>query len=400
MHQQTQQLRFERRSHIAFWANSQHVEELFDAVAAIMAEFDLTPDRLVSGIAQCGYDAKNLPSPQFLRRFEQAQVTGEIRRRVNRPEKLTNLLYGLRDFRDTTVGESAIRRVRPGANPEQHLQVLERTRELLDKRVIDDLIARLERTVRGGARAFESQPTPDPLALALVRFANTDDADLRTAHKYFADGAGGQPAYFLVYRFSLIPGEVVKSFLVIKPTSDESAACAFSWFNPEIAGERRTNGVVVPMREALYLVGEADKGSALEVLALQRLGTPKNAYRGLALSFDADREIVSGRFVMVRTNIDHSNRAGVGFFKLDDLRDELSPYLDEIRNRVDSRHERRIRWDGAEIAHSRVVEIVGKALEDETGTCRMTDELGAAFNPADHSSLPFNSVLRMPRRGR
>jgi hypothetical protein len=203
--------------------------------------------------------------------------------------------------------------------------------------------------------------------------------------------------HFLCYRYHSVSGEIVKSFLaLIGPSDDVPGIARFAgFFKGTTGGERRANGIVLPMRNMTYLVGEVDGGAGLKVVAMRDLSAVRTRYEGMILSLDDDLSAVAARIVLVPTDIKSSKEVDIGIKKERKLGDEVKSLRPFLKNFIDFSLNDDVFWEGHKTDQQEMVVEVGKALRDAKGKPRLTDSSGSEFNPAATKNYTFNAALRM-----
>lgn len=213
--------------------------------------------------------------------------------------------------------------------------------------------------------------------------------------------AGAQPAPserqgFETYRYSSIPGKIVKTFTVVTPPSTARPFCTFRNFyrNPESTVHKESDGIVLSLKHAIYCVG-AVRSPAGDAIGLKVMIIPHSPsadiFSGLMLTVDDQGSPITARVVLKRTAARHSSDCPpdvIPFEQADAAID--AQIIRRIRNHIDFEVGSRIYSTDEErhVGTSDIVRLVGHycGAKLQTG--------GRSFNPAAHEFYPFNQALR------
>ncbi len=110
------------------------------------------------------------------------------------------------------------------------------------------------------------------------------------------------------------------------------------------------------------------------------------------MTSDDDDELVSARFVMKRTDVDNHVDAGTGIYPLSKMSSETAGLIDELRNRIPFRLEKKIRRGKKLIEQEDLAQETLKAFEQKGGA-PILDENDRVFNPASDKEYTFNAAL-------
>jgi hypothetical protein len=221
---------------------------------------------------------------------------------------------------------------------------------------------------------------------------------LRSVYRRCFQGADDEDmARFVCYRHHAVAGRVVKSFLIIKPPVEPYGVSTFSNFvsDRKFLKPRRVDGLVLQMGDHVYLVGAADDGSGLKIIAMDE-PVRSRAYVGLLMSMDEDKELICSRFLMKRTELQNHDQAGIDIFEEVDVRDEYAADAEALKNVIDFKLVDEVVLDDTTIGQPRMVEEVARLLRDKEGRPRMLLK-GKPFNPAASDQYPYNSALALKR---
>ena len=216
--------------------------------------------------------------------------------------------------------------------------------------------------------------------------------------KDFRKSKNRSERHFLCYRYHSDPGKIAKSFLALEgPAPAVPGICCFTNFYKATADAVRcSNGIVLPMRNATYLVGEVDRGAGLKVIVVRDLSTGRARYEGLVLSLDDDLNVVASRIVLVPTKLKRHHHAGIGVREEADLAAEIKDIRNLLRNRVDFKLSESVFFDGVRMSQQAMVVKIEELLRNpDTGKLRLTDGHGNEFNPAATEHYTFNAALRI-----
>lgn len=267
------------------------------------------------------------------------------------------------------------------------------------------LLEQLDQVQQRGHQRPEHETTA---ILAAIKIASAQlhimDADLERLQSRlfrkedFHSDRGCSERYFIGYRYHSAGGQIVKSHLTLTgPDRGLPNVCRFvSRFQGSTGGSRRANGIVLPMHNVTYFVGEVDEGAGLKIMAMRDLSTARTRFEGLILSLDDDLSPVAARIVLLPTDIADSHEAEVGIKDENALSDELKPFRPMLMNRIDFSLTENLLFDGKSINQQEMVVKVGEILKDpSTGHARLTDSSGKEFNPAATRHYTFNAALPM-----
>ncbi len=244
------------------------------------------------------------------------------------------------------------------------------------------------------------EETPIDAAIKLIsRYLHTDQDQLNAAWPLFCkeDGNNKIPneAHFLCYRYDISPGEVAKSFLVVHKPTDLAPFCRFSNFLlHEQTNDRHARGIVVPMRQGVYFVGEIDDGAALKMMVFRRPNRAVDRYLGLVLTLGSFQEPITARIVMKRTNLTHHRSAGVGVFPEKLMQGEISDIARELRNRIPFKLSDDLTLDDWPCDQGKMVTLIADLLSPN-GVPRLKTKDGVPFNPAADRHYTYNAALRL-----
>lgn len=204
-------------------------------------------------------------------------------------------------------------------------------------------------------------------------------------------------SHFLAYRFGQHPGEVIKSFLVVKRPGGLSGMSEFCHFYDNRTGRKRDcRGVILPFHNVLGFLGSFDQGEAVELIVFRKQNSPQETYDGLIITFSDDMDPVCGRIVLSRTeHIDH-RKAGAKIYDVKDFEADELALINRVRNRVRFTLERSINKQNRRLQQSEIVSTVAELLRLEGDELLKFDD-GHPFNPASDSHYTFNSALGLPR---
>ncbi|MCR9139824.1 MAG: hypothetical protein NXI27_27780 [Alphaproteobacteria bacterium] len=269
------------------------------------------------------------------------------------------------------------------------------------------------------------------LAIQILTNANRDpESDpLSAASKgFFGSSESGNPGhqFFETYRFSSKPGEIDKSFTVIKPPlellpitrfvnffqAEESALSSTEEIEPE-SHNRRVDGLVLTFARGTYLIGPSENSGFLKIMVLKPISTGVATLHGAALTSDFRGNLVMGKVLLKRTDIarvkylQSEGRKPLGSYEISELDNELSPSeLRELRNECDMKLEHEIcEWNGNEYEEINQLTMVGRV---ETLLSGMGGDEGGRFvlkqtnngkytnfNPASVEYYTFNGAIKI-----
>jgi hypothetical protein len=201
-------------------------------------------------------------------------------------------------------------------------------------------------------------------------------------------------AQFNMYRFAAKEGEIVKSFTEIESPTQTVAACVFT--NIFISGKRhiprKTQGLIVPTRNAIYFVGAISDGAGLKFMACERLDSAPKTHQGLITTFDDKSVIVSARFMMVPTKAKSHDKAKSGVYPQAELKEETKGFIDQLRNRVYFKLEKRLTLKNETVMQKDLKAKTHEAFK-RGFKAQILDEEGNEFNSAANEDYPWNSAL-------
>lgn len=204
-----------------------------------------------------------------------------------------------------------------------------------------------------------------------------------------------QERHYLCYRYHSRPGFIVKSFLaVMGPGPDGPNVATFKCFFKDQGVVRPSEGIVIPMGQATYLVGQIEKSAGLKALVVPHLENRKPSYPGLILSMDQHLSPIVGRCVLVPTDKANDKEAGVGIFPEADLEAEAKDFREQFTNTIDFTLREGLSFDGVLVSQRKMVFKVEELVADGNGRSRFTyAESKEPFNPADHKHYTFNAAV-------
>jgi hypothetical protein len=267
---------------------------------------------------------------------------------------------------------------------------------------------------RGWFSPFEasSRAKPDQSALPQVAefafsavemfsiFFGTSERDFEQAAKFLtgrARCAGLSPSDadrqgFVTYRYSAIPGRVVKTFTVVTPPSERMPYCTFRNFyqHQDIGLSKESIGVVVRLERGLYMLGRINDGEAIKLVVLPNAVQKSRFLNGLVVTTSDSGAPLVSRIVLERTEKKHSDEIGPEVMPFERAMKVLDPrILRWLRNYTEFEMDKTIvsTDDNEPISVHRLVELVGRYC---SGKFELNRE---PFNPADHRHYPFNQAL-------
>lgn len=256
------------------------------------------------------------------------------------------------------------------------------------------------RNGRGGALAIatgqDGSIDAGTFVQSLASILKTDFLEVKRAF-FVEDDDPHKPLAYLMYRFDTKPGRVLKSFLELRPPSDDRQACIFNHAArvPRQVRYRRTTGIVLPFGNTLSFVGQMTDGPGLKVMTIGKPAAARERYHGLLLSFDEKDIPVSSRFVMVRTNHAAAADAGIGVFQEDELTAEIADFRAEMRNEIAFVGDRQVFNKGKALSQSQIIELVEERLR--AAGDELVDAEGRPFTPVATLAAAYNAALRIAR---
>ncbi len=256
--------------------------------------------------------------------------------------------------------------------------------------------------VRGLAETITPPPIVDVVGLLRQFLQVPSEAFDAMNHEFFPniDLANLPPCsamlFFNMYRFHSEPKKIVKTFTVIKSPIVARPFAMYSNFfvsgDPENA--RRSEGIIIPTKDFLYLLGGVNKGTGLKLVALERRAHGIGDVRhGLTITFDENETMVAARCIFVPTKAQRHEEAGANVYPMDKIETEVQGFVEQLRNRVSFELEETIKVDGTPKSWDAMVHALGDILGGLQKP-RIVFEDGRAFNPADPHSFPFNAALK------
>ncbi len=252
----------------------------------------------------------------------------------------------------------------------------------------------LARDDRRRPRAAQEPGDPAVFVRALAALMKADFSQVR--QRFFPeDDPADRPLQYLIYRYDTKPGRILKSFLELRPPSDDREACIFIHTAkvPRQVRLRRTIGIVLPFGATLSFVGQMTDGPGLKVMTLPMPTSARDRYNGLLLSFDEKDAPVSSRFVMVRTQHDRPEAAGIGVFPQHHLETEIADFVDEMRNEIPFVGDRQVFNRGKPLTQQQVIDLVEARLRDAGD--ELVDAEGRPFTPVATLAAAYNAALRI-----
>jgi len=198
---------------------------------------------------------------------------------------------------------------------------------------------------------------------------------------------------YLTYRYGVEPHFIFKSFMTLSKKRAANSPVVFKNTSKDRLGQlRSTSGFGLNLGTKLYLIGNLDRGSALEIVAFSNFSPNKMLLFGLAMSVSAAGQLLVARIVLKKV-ADSPSESELGRKSYEELKDEIHDFAAMIANRVDFDLTRPVMHDGSRITQNAMVEAVSELLRNQDGKPRFTYEGGAEFNPASSSQYTFNAAL-------
>jgi hypothetical protein len=198
---------------------------------------------------------------------------------------------------------------------------------------------------------------------------------------------------YLTYRYGVEPHFIFKSFMTLSKKRTPNSPVVFKNISKDrLNRPRSTSGFALNIGTKLYLIGNLDEGSALEIVAFSHFSANKTLLAGLAMSVSASAELLAARIVLKKV-VEFPSELELGRKPYEDLKDEIHDFAAMIANEVDFDLTRPVMYDGIPIGQNAMVEAVSKLLRDQNGKPRFTYEDGAEFNPASSTQYTFNAAL-------
>jgi len=199
---------------------------------------------------------------------------------------------------------------------------------------------------------------------------------------------------YLTYRYGVEPHFIFKSFTTLsKKRAPNSPVVYRNISKDRFSNPRSIAGFGLNLGTKLYLIGNIDEGSALEIVAFSHFNANRVLLAGLAMSVSASAELIAAR-VIFRKVSDFPNESEIGRRPYEALKAEVDGFADMMANRIDFDLTKPILYDGLPISQNAMVEAVSKLLRSERGEPRFTYENGGEFNPASSAQYTFNAALR------
>jgi hypothetical protein len=206
--------------------------------------------------------------------------------------------------------------------------------------------------------------------------------------------ADGPVSHFVTYRYGKDPHFIFKSHTTLSSSKSDSTPVIYkSVTRDRFNNPRISTGFALSLASKLYLIGNLDEGSALEVVALSNFSAGRRVIGGLILTPSASGEHLAARVALVRVESPPEDKE-LGRKSYKSLETELSGLSEMIANAVDFSLVRPIFLDNKPISQALMVEEVAKLLRNDQGLPRLTYEEGSEFNPASSLEYTYNSALR------
>jgi len=362
----------------SFWARENRARIVLETLKELHAARGIAAERLQRIAVKNCSDPAYAPHPQTMRRILDGKRDG-----FQKMEQYSGLLVAL---------SILLQNDHPNDPPGLALR-REQIAEILTRH--EDRFPQISKeTLRKQAKRTDTiTPSLVAGAMEFMRGLGIDRARLSDVYSEMFMEADEPAARFMCYRYHSKPGQVVKSFLIIRAPNPAYGISVFSNFVYDSNSNlpRRVEGIVLPMREHIYLLGPSIDGSGLKIILMNR-SRPSKRYYSLLMSMDEDFAPICARFVLVRTKFQDHESAGMGIYDEVALEGEISEFRESMKNVIPFRLLQNVVFDGRELEQSAMVDEVRRLLLGEGGEARMTLG-GQPFNPAASSQYPYNAAL-------
>ena len=204
----------------------------------------------------------------------------------------------------------------------------------------------------------------------------------------------GFVSHFVTYRYGKDPHFIFKSHTTLSSSGSDDAPVLYKTVTKDRYNNPRvSSGFALSLASKLYLIGNLDEGSALEIVALSNYGASRKFVSGIIMTPSASGEHLGARIVFVRVASPPDEKE-LGRKSYESLKAELGKRSEMIANTIDFSLVRPIFLDNVPITQGLMVEEVAKLLRNEHGMPRLTYEDGTEFNPASSLEYTYNSALR------
>lgn len=168
--------------------------------------------------------------------------------------------------------------------------------------------------------------------------------------------SGNNETHFICYRYDAVTPNIVKSFCSIQRPDRYSPVCRYGQYYQNPDGRKRiSRGIILAFHGVVAFVGSVDNGEAIEVFVFRRQRFAQNIYDGLMLTLSDEGGPMASRLVLVRTKFKNDEDAGTGVFSVGEIRDEVGPYLERVRNRIHFTLEDEVLFEGRPISQREIV---------------------------------------------
>ncbi|HEV7599027.1 MAG TPA: hypothetical protein VGO49_02055 [Bradyrhizobium sp.] len=206
--------------------------------------------------------------------------------------------------------------------------------------------------------------------------------------------ADGPISHFVTYRYGKDPHFIFKSHTTLSSSKSDNTPVLYKNVTRDRFNHARvSSGFALILASKLYLIGNLDEGSALEVVALSNFSSGRKVVGGLIMTPSASGEHLGARIALVRVD-SPPEPTDLGRKSYESLKEELAGLSEMIANKLDFSLVRPIFLDSKPITQNLMVEEVAKLLRNEHGVPRLTYEDGSEFNPASSLEYTYNSALR------
>jgi hypothetical protein len=204
---------------------------------------------------------------------------------------------------------------------------------------------------------------------------------------------------FLTYRYSTLPGNIIRTFTVVTPMSARFPFCWFQSFYRYGKSKlsRDSSGIVVKMGNAIYMFGILPPRDGVELMILPSAAAEAELLSGLVATANNEGTPLMGRVVLVRSgatrlqSLRANEQPGVLEYPIEQRQRLSKEVLWRIRNHVLFEIGQEIVWHGPNgdenITAHRMKGLVARLCKSAFSVTN------GAFNPADHIHYPFNQAL-------
>jgi hypothetical protein len=204
---------------------------------------------------------------------------------------------------------------------------------------------------------------------------------------------------YATFRYSAVPGRVVRTFTTFSPPSELSPFCMFTNVYKSASGHltKKSAGFVLALQDGFYGIGVIYDARTSYATGLKLLAFPKRhnsgIVAGLVTTVDENNRIITARVAMVNDTATHSDQCPPKIFPVDEIGAVPKEIIPFIRNLIQFEPGKKLyaQNTGEQITPQRMVYLVGDFC---TGKFTIGDgDAAKSFNPADHRFYPFNQAL-------